>query len=116
MLTPAEASEETSVLTRGDFLAALRTIVGEKQNSPAVMAPLAVGREDAARMLGIGTTLLDTQDAAGKLPEAVFIGARKLWRTADLSEWLRLGCPDRREFAERTADGSKNGPAKRRRR
>ena len=70
----------------------------------AASVPLTVGREGAAKLLGIGTTLLDTQDAAGKLPAPVHIGTRKLYRTADLARWTELGCPDRETFAMLTAD------------
>ena len=70
----------------------------------AASVPLTVGREGAAKLLGIGTTLLDTQDAAGKLPAPVHIGTRKLYRTADLTRWTELGCPDRATFDAMTAD------------
>ena len=74
--------------------------------------PLTVGRKEAADLLSIGLTLLDTMDAAGKLPAAVRIGTRKLWRTDDLVNWVRLGCPNRKRFDALTADPDEAAPRK----
>ncbi|QDT15731.1 hypothetical protein CA12_18230 [Alienimonas californiensis] len=52
---------------------------------------------------GVSAKLFDRMDAAGKTPAAVWVGGRKLYRTADLAAWVAMGCPDRREFEARVA-------------
>jgi predicted DNA-binding transcriptional regulator AlpA len=43
-------------------------------------------------------------DAAGKLPAAVKLGARKVWILEDVRRWLAAGAPDRATWtASKTA-------------
>ena len=90
-----------------DFADALAARLAEALTGAARAAagppPLAVGLKTAARMLGIGKTNLETLTAAGKAPAPIRISdGRNVYRTADLAEWVRLGCPDRAEFEART--------------
>ena len=64
--------------------------------------PLTVRPKVAARMLGIARKTLDTLNNAGKTPAPLRIGGSVVYRTADLAEWVRLGCPDRAEYEART--------------
>ncbi|MFG0275712.1 MAG: helix-turn-helix domain-containing protein [Phycisphaerales bacterium] len=50
-------------------------------------APLAVGREEAARLLGISERLLWTWTNAGEIPH-VRLGARVLYPVDELRRWL----------------------------
>ena len=63
--------------------------------------PLAVSRADAANVVGIGVSTLDDLCKRRKCPAPVRIGGRVLYVVADLSLWLELGCPPRREFEAR---------------
>ncbi|MFH5804678.1 helix-turn-helix transcriptional regulator [Alienimonas sp. DA493] len=83
---------------------------------------LLVGRNDIPAVLNVSTKCWDRQCDAGATPAAVRIGGRKLWRVADLEDWVRLGCPDRRTFESHrdaeAAEGSGGrgikGPVRRR--
>jgi hypothetical protein len=44
--------------------------------------------------------------AAGKIPAAVAVGGRRLWRVEDLRAWVLMGCPDRRTFEARRRVGA----------
>ena len=66
--------------------------------------PLLVGRDDLSTLLGISTATLDRLDAGGKLPRALKLGGRKLWRMADASRFVELGLPDRATFERLIAD------------
>jgi excisionase family DNA binding protein len=50
--------------------------------------PLTVNRQEAARLLSIGTRLLDEVVASGQLPR-IQITRKLIFRTADLVDWLR---------------------------
>lgn len=64
------------------------------------IGPLLVGAQDAARVCGLGRTLFLQADKTGELgPQAVRIGARRLWCVTELAEWARHGCPSRGEWA-----------------
>jgi excisionase family DNA binding protein len=58
--------------------------------------PLAVGRRDAARMLGVSERLLWTWTNEGKVPHCR-LGRRVLYPIADLERWL----------SDQTAQGGK---------
>ena len=87
--------------------------LADRLTAPAKPPPLVLRRPVAAEFLGIGATTLDTLNNAGKTPAPVRIGGTVAYRTADLAEWVRLGCPDRAEFEARTAELTV--PARRRR-
>lgn len=46
--------------------------------------PITVGREDAARLLGIGVSTFEAHVARGKLPQPRMLGARAVWLVAEL--------------------------------
>lgn len=67
------------------------------------MEPLLVSAKQITehRILPFALRTLRRMDASGKMPRAVTIGAKKLWKTADLRQWVEMGCPDRVEFEAR---------------
>ena len=57
---------------------------------------LAVDARQLGAMLGLSVRTIRALDAAGKLPDAVVIGARSVrWRVDEIRSWLAAGCPDR---------------------
>jgi excisionase family DNA binding protein len=75
---------------------------------PADVQPLLVDFPTAARLLGVGKSLLYAMHADGRLgpvPITSF-GRRSLLRTAELKAWVAGGCePRRRWLARRGAGG-----------
>jgi len=67
-------------------------------------AALLVGRLEAARLCAVSPASWDRLTAAGKTPRSLKLGGRVLWRREVLSEWIQLGCPDRKTFDVLTAD------------
>jgi hypothetical protein len=58
---------------------------------PPNLEPLAVSREEAADLWGIGTTTFDTLVREGKIDPPVRIGGRCLWDVEQLKQaWRRL--------------------------
>ncbi len=49
-------------------------------------------------MLCAGIRTVRTWDAAGKLPKAVRIGGRVVWRVDEIRAWLAAGAPDRKTW------------------
>ena len=110
-LTPAAPPPTADLAALAPPLAAV--LAAAVADALAKPRPLTVGRADAAALVGIGVTTFDRLDAAGKTPAAVWVGGRKVYRTADLAEWVRLGCPDRRTFDALAADGEETRRGKR---
>jgi len=72
----------------------------EKQTfGPALhVRPLLLSDTQAARVLGIGRTLFLQLDSSGRIPQAVRLGKRKLWRTRELESWVDMGMPNRDQW------------------
>jgi hypothetical protein len=71
--------------------------------SPAVIltpiAPLLVGREDAAKLCGdLSPSTWDRHNAAGLVPAPRRLGGRPLWSVEELKLWISAGCPDRKTW------------------
>lgn len=63
--------------------------------------PLLLSEAESSRMINVGKTLFRTLVADGRFaPKPIRLGRRKLWRLADIQEWVRLGCPPRQRFLE----------------
>lgn len=60
--------------------------------------PLLLGRVELAAALGVSTATLDRLDSAGKVPRAIKLGGRKLWRRAEVEAWLAANAPERAEW------------------
>ena len=56
--------------------------------------PLAVGAKEAARMCGLSERSWWRMVSSGQAPAGFRVGSRRrLWRYADVSEWVRTGFP-----------------------
>ncbi len=70
--------------------------------------PLLLGEDESSRMINVGKTLFRTLVADGRFaPKPIRLGRRKLWRLADIQEWVRLGCPRRQKFLELTGQNGR---------
>lgn len=74
----------------------------------AGVEPLLVSAKEAANLCGISPATWYRLAAAGKIgPEPLALGARRLYRRADLERWTGAGCPDRRPW--HALHAAKNG-------
>jgi predicted DNA-binding transcriptional regulator AlpA len=62
--------------------------------------PLLLGTRKAAELCGVSPRTWTTHDACGKVPLAVRLGRSRFWRTEELRDWVRAGCPDREMWLE----------------
>jgi predicted DNA-binding transcriptional regulator AlpA len=87
---------------------------GRKAHAAAVLTasvePLLVDIKQATALCGISEASWYRLKALGRVPAAVKLGARVLWRIDDLRLWVAWGCPDRKTFEARKAAGG--GPAR----
>jgi predicted DNA-binding transcriptional regulator AlpA len=68
--------------------------------------PLLIGLAELAQLLGISRASAERMKASARLPRHVVLsGQMHRWRREDVEEWVRLGCPSRREFEARTGRG-----------
>ena len=67
---------------------------------PARTAIAFFDRSSLASHLEVSIRTIDRLDAAGKLPSAIRIGGAKRWPRDVIEDWIRLGCPHRREDVE----------------
>jgi len=71
----------------------------------ATTEKLLVDVTEAARMLGIGRTLLYEMLVDGRLgPKPVTFGKRKLFRVAELRAWVSADCPSRQKWIQLQGD------------
>jgi hypothetical protein len=82
--------------------------VSAKPATPVIMEPLAVGKHDVARLLGISVPTLERWESSDKLgPAGIKKGGRKLWPLAELKAWVAAGMPERQAWlAIRRATGN----------
>ena len=73
----------------------------EQTNSPAQLTPLLVDIEGLAVLLARSVPSLHRDDAAGRLPTALWIGGSKRWRYSEIAAWVEAGCPSRAEWTVR---------------
>ncbi len=64
--------------------------------------PLLISADELARLLRRSRRTIGRLKAAGKLPKPVRSGGGVLWRRAEIDEWVRVGCPDRRVWEATT--------------
>jgi excisionase family DNA binding protein len=67
-----------------------------------VCDPLLIPDTEAARLAGVSRAHWHRLRAAGKLPPAVRLGRKVLWRRAEIASWIEAGCPDGRTWAAMT--------------
>jgi excisionase family DNA binding protein len=56
--------------------------------------PLLIPDTVAARLTGVSRATWHRLRAAGKIPAAVHLGRKVLWRRAEIESWIAAGCPD----------------------
>src|SRR5271154_4218386 len=66
-----------------------------------VLAPLLIGIRELCVLLSRSRASLARDDAAGRLPSAIWLNGSKRWRYADVVFWCDLGCPPAKEFLAR---------------
>ena len=66
------------------------------------MTPLLVSAQGVSQLLSVSTRQVWAMHSSGMLgPLPVHLGGRTLWRTAELREWIELGCVRREEWLDR---------------
>src|SRR5262245_35799282 len=60
--------------------------------------PLLVGAAEAGRLCGRSEASWWRDHAAGRIPAAVKLGGRTLWRVEELRRWVEAGCPPRKTW------------------
>ena len=73
---------------------------GGPKRLPPVVLPFAVGRDDAAHLLGVSATFFDRLVADGRMPSPREIDGRVLWDTEEVREAWRA-IPRRGQNADR---------------
>lgn len=61
-----------------------------------------------AKFLSIGKTLLHQLDVSGRIPQAIHLHGRKLWRRCELERWIAHGCPSRECWEYEGIQGKKD--------
>ena len=81
-----------------------------ERSRQAMIAPLErllLPAGDASATSGVSLRTWARLDASGRIPAAIRLGGRKLWRAAELADWTAAGCPPRAEWRW---DSNGNGP------
>src|SRR5438034_1303628 len=65
------------------------------------LPPLLVNIVGLSRLLHRSVASLHRDDAAGRLPAGLKLGASKRWRYAEIVEWVQAGMPDRETWTDR---------------
>jgi predicted DNA-binding transcriptional regulator AlpA len=60
--------------------------------------PLLIPDTAAAALCGVSRASWHRWRAAGKIPPAVRLGRKLLWRRAEIIAWVDAGCPDARTW------------------
>jgi predicted DNA-binding transcriptional regulator AlpA len=71
-----------------------------KMSSKDLAQPLLVDAGTAASMCGIGRTLWYDLRSAGRVPEPIRLGRRRLWRVDELQAWIAAGCPGQNRWEQ----------------
>ncbi len=65
-----------------------------------VSPPLLIDFNEAARLIGVGVSTFYAMDRSGELgPQGIRLRRRRLWPVAELTQWVKLGCPHREKWA-----------------
>ena len=65
---------------------------------PPPAEPLLVPAPEAARLCGISEASWYRLRSSGKVPSALRLGGRVMWRVEELRRWCTAGCPDLRTW------------------
>jgi predicted DNA-binding transcriptional regulator AlpA len=84
--------------------AATEELAGIKALMPRNLPPLLVDINGLAELLARSVASLHRDDAAGRIPRGLKLGASKRWNFSEIVAWVEAGCPSRQEWeARRTA-------------
>ena len=72
-------------------------------STPDPISSLLIPDTAAAALCGMSRSHWHTLAAAGKLPESIRLGRKRLWRRREIEEWIAAGCPDGKAWAAMTA-------------
>jgi predicted DNA-binding transcriptional regulator AlpA len=73
-----------------------------------VVVALLLRAKEAAALSAISEAGWWRLNASARCPAPVRVGGATRWRRSDIEEWVKLGCPSRREFeAVRAANGGR---------
>lgn len=65
------------------------------------MSPLLVPPAEAAMLIGVGKSLFYQMASDGRLgPMPIELGSKRLYRVAELQEWVLQRCPPRCKWSE----------------
>ena len=67
------------------------------------LPPLLVDIVELSKLLQRSVASLHRDDAAGRLPAGLKLGASKRWRYAEIADWVAAGMPDRKNWAARAS-------------
>jgi excisionase family DNA binding protein len=68
-------------------------------NTVDLPEPLLIPDTAAAALAGVSRATWQRLRAAGKLPPAVRLGRKVLWRREEIAAWIAGGCPDMATWA-----------------
>ena len=57
-----------------------------------------IDAEALGNLLGLASRTVRRHDVSGKLPKPIHLGGAVRWRLAEIEEWIKAGCPDRRDW------------------
>jgi predicted DNA-binding transcriptional regulator AlpA len=78
-------------------------ITGHGGAEQTPVQPLLIPAPEAARLCGVSEATWWRLHAAKRVPAAVKLAGRTLWRSEELRNWCEAGCPDRRTWEARRA-------------
>jgi predicted DNA-binding transcriptional regulator AlpA len=61
---------------------------------------LAYRHRGLAAALGMSPRTLSRKESAGLIPKPINLGGTKMWVRAEITEWIRAGCPPRSKWEE----------------
>ena len=53
---------------------------------------------DAAKICGVSVVTWWRWDSAGRIPQGLKVGGARLWRRAELTDWIQAGSPKREQW------------------
>jgi predicted DNA-binding transcriptional regulator AlpA len=74
---------------------------------PSKTDPLLIPDTVAAALAGVSRAHWHRLRAAGKLPPAIKLGRKVLWRKLEVVAWIDASCPDGRTWAVMQAAGGR---------
>jgi excisionase family DNA binding protein len=67
--------------------------------------PLLIGIREAARLLNLSTRSIHRLHQSGKLPKALAVCGKLLWRRSELERWIEAGAPTLAEWNTQRSEG-----------